>query len=68
MKPFMPELVSDMKGTFVHDMSIFDNILIAHEVSHSTRGRRSGHVGLFEPSSIRARLTTELNGHLLQLL
>lgn len=38
MKSFMSELISDMHGAFVHDISIFDNILVAHEVVLSMKG------------------------------
>lgn len=44
MKPIMPTLVSDTQGAFVHDNSIFDNILVAHEVTHSMKGKRIGRV------------------------
>lgn len=45
MKPCMLALISDTQGAFVHDRSIFDNILVAYEIAHSMKGKRSGHVG-----------------------
>lgn len=42
-KPFMRDLISDTQGVFVHDRSIYDNILVADEVAHSMKGKRSGH-------------------------
>lgn len=45
MKPVMPTLVSDTHGVFVHYHSIFDNILVAHEVTHSLKGKRTERLG-----------------------
>lgn len=45
LKYVMPSLVSDTQKAFVHDRSIFDNILVAHEVARSMKRKRSGHVG-----------------------
>lgn len=44
MKPFMPVSVNDRQGAFVHGRSIFDNILVSHEISHSMKGKRLGYV------------------------
>lgn len=45
LKPFMSSLVSNTHGAFLHDRSIFDNILVAREVPYSMKRKRTGHVG-----------------------
>lgn len=45
MKIVMPVLVSDTQDAFMHDFSIFNNILVAYEVAHSKQGKRFDHVG-----------------------
>lgn len=37
LKPVILVLIIDTREAFVHDRSIYDNILVAHEVAHSMK-------------------------------
>lgn len=45
MKPVLPHIISKSQSVFVQGRSIFDNIIIAHEITHSMKKKRTGHVG-----------------------
>lgn len=45
LKVVLPSLISDSQTTFVQGRVISDNILIAHEIMNSMKGRRNGKKG-----------------------
>lgn len=45
LKPVFPHIISNSQSAFIQGRSIFDNIIIAQEVTHSMKNKRTGHIG-----------------------
>lgn len=45
IKPVFPHIISRAQSAFIQGRSIFDNTIIAHELAHSMKRKRTGHVG-----------------------
>ncbi|KAF7149839.1 hypothetical protein RHSIM_Rhsim02G0125400 [Rhododendron simsii] len=42
LQPFIPEIISEQQSAFIHGRQIQDNIIVAHEVFHFLKHKKSG--------------------------